>query len=332
MNENLDQKRSLSGIQPTGKIHLGNYLGAIKNWVLDAQSREVFCMIADLHAITVPYDTNSLVENTYDLIATLLASGLDSSNACIFVQSTIEEHAYLTWMLSSVVSVGELSRMTQYKDKGDEKTICSIGLLSYPVLQTADIVLYDTSYVPIGEDQKQHLEYSRDWVMKFNARYGDVLVVPEPILPKISARLMDLQLTDKKMSKSLNNPKGTIFLNDTSDEIRVKFRRAVTDSGTMVDPADISVGLNNLFSIQASMQDTDISNVQNLYVGKQYGFVKDAIADVVISKLEPIRQKYFEYSSNRDYIKKIVEASKEKCSEIAFETIKRVKNAMGFKL
>src|ERR671921_260295 len=284
------RQRVFSGIQPTGNFHLGNYLGAIRNWVdQQAEFDNIFCIV-DLHALSQPTTRDSLRANILGLANVLLASGLDPTQSIIFVQSDVREHTELCWLLSSVTQYGELRRMTQFKDKaGGKDEQVSAALLFYPVLQAADILLYDTDRVPVGEDQKQHIELTRDIGARFNARYGETFILPQPDIKTAGARVMSLEDPSRKMSKSDASPNAAIALTDDQDTIRRKIRRAVTDSGSEVVAAPDKPALTNLLTIYSLLSEEPISTIEARYAGKGYGAFKGDLADIVVSSLSPIQ-------------------------------------------
>ena len=289
------RQRVFSGIQPSGNFHLGNYLGAIRNWV-DQQANfdNIFCIV-DLHALSLPTTRESLRSNILSLANVLLASGLDPSQSIIFVQSDVREHTELCWLLSSVTQYGELRRMTQFKDKaGGKDEQVSAALLFYPVLQAADILLYDTNRVPVGEDQKQHIELTRDIGARFNARYGETFVLPQPDIKTAGARVMSLEDPTRKMSKSDANPNATIALTDDADTIRRKIRRAVTDSGSEVLASPDKPALTNLLTMYSLLSGEPISVIEDRYIGKGYGAFKSDLAEVIVSSLAPIQSRLAE--------------------------------------
>jgi len=322
-----------SGIQPSGNFHLGNYLGAIRNWVRQqADFDNIFCIV-DLHALSLPTTRQALRENTIQLANVLLASGLDPDQSIIFVQSDVREHTELCWTLSSVTSFGELRRMTQFKDKsaGNDEQV-SAALFFYPVLQAADILLYDTNLVPVGEDQKQHIELTRDVGARFNARYGETFVLPEPDIKPAGARVMSLENPAKKMSKSDANPNSAIALSDSPDTIRRKFRRAVTDSGSEVASAPDKPALTNLLTIFSLLSDEPISAIEERYVGKGYGAFKDDLADVVISTLAPIQARLAELNEDPDIARQVLADGAARARARAVPKMSQVRDRVGLGL
>jgi tryptophanyl-tRNA synthetase len=321
--------RVLSGIQPTGEIHLGNFLGAIRNWVDDQHEQDSYFVVVDLHALTIPRDPAELRAKTLETTLILVAAGLDPEVCTLFVQSHVHEHAELSWILEGVASMGELGRMTQFKDKakGSEES-ARVALFTYPVLQAADILLYDAERVPVGDDQRQHLELSRDLAMRFNRRYGDTFVVPEAALPKVGARVMDLQKPTAKMSKSADSPQGTVLVLDEPDVIRRKFKRAVTDTGADVvfDPAT-RPGVSNLLQILAAATGGDPAKLAAGY--SQYGPLKADTADAVVELLRPVRERYGELRSDAEAVRATLGRGAAKAEAIAAVTLARASAAIG---
>ncbi len=322
-----------SGIQPSGNFHLGNYLGAIRNWVRQqAEYDNIFCIV-DLHALSLPTTRQSLRENTIQLANVLLASGLDPEQSIIFVQSDVREHTELCWILSSVTGFGELRRMTQFKDKsgGNDEQVSS-ALFFYPVLQAADILLYDTNLVPVGEDQKQHIELTRDVGARFNARYGETFVLPEPDIKPAGARVMSLDDPTKKMSKSNANPNSAIALGDSPDVIRRKFRRAVTDSGSEVVSAPDKPALTNLLTIFSLLSDEPIATVEERYAGKGYGAFKDDLADIVIATLAPIQTRLAELNEDPVIARQVLTDGAARARVRAVPKMSQVRDRVGLSL
>lgn len=322
-------ERILSGIKPTGQLTLGNYIGALRNFPKYQQDNHPFIFIADLHALTLPIEAETLRNNTRDVAAFYLAAGLDPKKSTIFLQSSVHEHAELATILGNYAYMGEMSRMTQFKEKSaklNDKKI-GLGLFTYPVLMAADIVLYDSKIVPVGEDQKQHVELARNLVERFNHLYGDILVMPEPVIPTVGARIMSLSDPTKKMSKS--DPKGDIFLKDDEKTIRKKIMSAVTDMETSVHyDKDNKPGISNLMVIYASLKNISLEEVEKEFKGCNYGTFKKAVADCVVEELVPFKKRYEEII-NSGIIDKVLSEGAKTASEIAKETLKRVKNAIG---
>jgi tryptophanyl-tRNA synthetase len=322
--------RIFSGIQPTGRKHLGNYLGAITQWVAGQDRGEAIYCLVDLHALTVPYEPAALREAVYDTAATLLAAGLDPDRCIFFRQSDVQEHPELTWLLSSVTSFGELGRMTQFKDKaGSQRDLVSAGLFFYPVLQAADVLAYRANEVPVGEDQRQHVELMRDVAERFNARFGETLVVPELRVPAVGARIMDLQVPDKKMSTTGGSPQGTVLVLDEPDVIVKKFRSAVTDSGSEVARAPDKPGISNLIDIYAAVRGTAPEEVEQTFDGSGYGAFKQAVGDAVVEYLAPVRERYQQLRPDEDGLEQILAVGADKARAIASEVMVDVRQAMG---
>jgi tryptophanyl-tRNA synthetase len=322
--------RVFSGIQPSGNFHLGNYLGAIRNWVKQQDLYDNTFCIVDLHSLSLATTREGMRANIRNLANVIIASGIDPERSTLFVQSDVVEHSELCWVLQSVTQFGELRRMTQFKDKGggtDESV--SAALFTYPVLMAADILLYDTDLVPVGDDQKQHLEITRDVANRFNQRYGETLVVPAPDIKKDGARIMSLDDPTKKMSKSSPNPNSYIALSDPADVIRKKIKRAVTDSGSeiVVDPG--KPALSNLISIYAVLTDVTPEQVQEQFAGKGYGAFKSDLAEVVVNAIEPIQQRLLELEGTPDVIDGILHTGAEKARSYATRTMAKVKDRVG---
>jgi tryptophanyl-tRNA synthetase len=317
------RQRVFSGIQPSGTSHLGTYLGALKNWVSLQDAYESYFCIVDLHAITVPQDPKVLRANVREMAAIFIAVGLDPARAVIFRQSRVSEHTELGWLLNCIAKVGELSRMTQFKDKSQKggAESASVGLYDYPVLQAADILLYNAHLVPVGEDQRQHLELSRTLARRFNGLYGETFVVPEPMILETGARVMALDEPAAKMSKSSPTPAGYVALLDEPDVIRRKIRRAKTDSGTEVVASPEKPAITNLLGIYASLTDDTIPEIEEQYRGKGYGDFKKDLAEVVVERLSPIQERTMELLDNPRELDEILEAGAEKAREVARSTL-----------
>ena len=322
--------RIFSGIQPTGRKHLGNYIGAITQYVAGQDRGEAIYCVVDLHAITVPYEPPALRDAVYDTAATLLAAGLDPGRCIFFRQGDVQEHSELCWLLSSVTSYGELGRMTQFKDKaGTQRDLVSAGLFFYPVLQAADVLAYRANEVPVGEDQRQHVELMRDVAERFNGRFGDTLVVPELRVPEVGAQIMDLQVPDKKMSTTGGSPQGTVLVLDEPEVILKKFRSAVTDSGTEVVRGPDKAGISNLIEILAAVRGTAPEEVEASFNGSGYGAFKQAVADAVVEYLKPVRERYEALRADEAELERILEAGADKARSIATDTLGDVREAMG---
>jgi tryptophanyl-tRNA synthetase len=319
--------RVFSGIQPTGDLHLGNYLGAVQRWVAEQHDEAMFCVV-DLHALTVPRDPEELRRKTRDLTLLLVAAGLDPAVVTLFAQSHVRQHAELGWIMACTAAFGELSRMTQWKDKRERAEFASAGLFTYPALQAADILLYDTEQVPVGDDQRQHLELARDLAARFNGRYGDTFVVPEHVIPPVGARIMDLQEPTRKMSKSLDSPQGTVEVLDDPKDVLKKVKRAVTDSDGEVrwDPEG-KPGVSNLLSILAACTGGDPEALAASY--EQYGPLKADTAEAVVEALRPLQARYAELAADPTAADAILAAGAEKARVPAENTMIRVRRAVG---
>ena len=322
------KKRIFSGAQPTGELHLGNYLGALKNWVALQDEYESFFCIVNLHAITLPQNPEVLRRKTLDLARIYLAAGINPEKSVIFIQSDVTEHAELTWVLSCVTRMGELERMTQFKDKGKGNSErAGVGLFTYPVLMAADILLYQTHLVPVGQDQKQHLELARDLAERFNRDYGQTFVVPEVFIPPVGARIQSLQDPDKKMSKSDENANGSIFLLEDADSIVKKIKRAVTDSGTDIKFDETRPAINNLLTIYQLMTGKSAEECEAHFAGKGYGHFKTELAEAVIEFLKPFQEKVKDYSD--EDLQRILASGAEKARGIARQTLTDVYAKLG---
>ena len=322
--------RIFSGIQPTGRKHLGNYIGAIRHYVAGQDRGEAIYCIVDLHAITVAYEPAVLRESVYDTAAILLGAGLDPNRCIFFRQSDVVEHPELCWLLSSVTSFGELNRMTQFKEKaGAQRDLVSGGLFFYPVLQAADVLAYRADEVPVGEDQRQHVELMRDVAERFNARFGETLVVPEVRVPEVGARIMDLQQPDRKMSTTGGTPQGTVYVLDAPDQVARKIRSSVTDSGTEVVRAPDKAGISNLIDIVAAVRGTAPEEIEREFDGSGYGAFKQAVADAVVEYLAPVRERYTELRGDEAGLERTLAEGAEKARAIASDTLRDVREAMG---
>lgn len=325
-----EKKIIFSGAQPSGKLTLGNYLGAIKNWKELQEDYNCFYSVVDLHAITVPQEAKNLRANTMQLLAQYMASGLDPEKNTMFIQSHVSCHTELMWILNTMTYMGELSRMTQFKDKSQKSEAnLNAGLFTYPVLMAADILLYQTDLVPVGEDQKQHLELARDLANRFNNRYSHTFKVPEPYIPKAGARVMSLQEPTKKMSKSDENENGYILLVDDADAIRRKIKRSVTDSVGVVRYTDEQPGIKNLLEIYSKLDNKSIEDVVAMYEGKGYGDFKNDVAEVIVETLKPIKDQYEYLLSNKDYLEDIYAKGAQKAEYQARKTLRKVYKKVG---
>ena len=324
----------LSGCQPSGQLTLGNYMGALKQWVSMQDDHDCLYMIVDLHAITVRQDPKQLAEACLDGLSLYLACGIDPQKSTLFLQSHVPEHAQLSWVLNCYAQMGELNRMTQFKDKSakNENNI-NVGLYSYPVLQAADILLYQADKVPVGEDQKQHLELTRDIATRVNNLYGDVFRLPDPYIPEFGARIMSLQEPEKKMSKSDNNPNNFIGLLEEPKKLAKKIKRAVTDSDEQANiyfnPTE-KPGVSNLLTLLSLATGKSVKDLEPEYTDKMYGHLKGDVADAVVSLLEPIQTRYAEIRADRAYLDDVMRQGAEKASARAAETLAKVYKAVGF--
>ncbi|AZU61257.1 tryptophan--tRNA ligase [Neobacillus mesonae] len=322
-------KTIFSGIQPSGMITLGNYLGALKQFVELQNDYNCFFCIVDQHAITVPQDPQKLRKNIRSLAALYLAVGIDPEKATLFIQSEVPAHAQAGWMMQCISYIGELERMTQFKDKSAGKDAVSASLLTYPPLMAADILLYNTDLVPVGDDQKQHMELTRDLAERFNKKYNDILTIPEISLPKVGARIMSLQDPLKKMSKSDPNQKGFISILDEPNQIVKKIKSAVTDSeGIIRFDKDNKPGVSNLLSIYSILSGQSIADLEAMYSGKGYGDFKGDLAEVVANYLKPIQEKYYHLVDSSE-LDEILDRGAEKANAVANKTLKKMENAMG---
>ena len=326
-----DKKTIFSGIQPSGKITLGNYLGAITNWVeLQEEYNNYYCIV-DMHAITVPQVPKDLRENTLLLLSQYLAAGIDPEKSTIFIQSHVPQHVELAWVLQTMTYMGELGRMTQYKDKsakGGENL--NSALFTYPVLMASDILLYSTDLVPVGEDQKQHLELARDVAQRFNNRYSETFKVPEVYIPKVGARVMSLQEPTKKMSKSDENENGYISLMDSNDVILKKVKRAVTDSVGVVNYSDEQPGIKNLLEICSKFEKISPLELAARYEGKGYGDFKADAAEIIAEGIRPIRDKANEYLADKAYLEEVYSLGAQKAEAVAAKMVSKVYKKIGF--
>ena len=329
----MEQKKvMLSGIQPSGDLHLGNYLGAIKNWVERTDEFDNYYFMADLHTITVRQTPADLRRRTLEQLALYIACGLDPEKNTLFIQSHVHQHAELGWVLQCYTMFGELSRMTQFKDKSTKhKDNINAGLFAYPSLMAADILLYQPDFVPVGEDQKQHCELTRDIAQRFNNIYGETFKVPEPYIPKTGARVMSLNAPDSKMSKSI--PEGCIFMMEKPEDIQRKFKRAITDSDTencvRFDPAN-KPGVANLMSIYAAVTGKTFDEIEAEFAGMGYGKFKPAVGDAVIETLSPIREEATRILKDKAYLESVYKAGAEKASYVANKTLRKVYKKVGF--
>lgn len=325
------EKRVFSGIQPSGNLHIGNYLGAVKQWVANQNDGvNIYCVV-DLHAITIYQEPDILKEKINETAALLLACGIDPQKSIFFIQSHNPDHANLAWILNCNISMGQLNRMTQYKDKSEGKEFVSAGLFDYPALMAADILLYDTTQVPVGEDQKQHVELARDTAERFNSKYGPVFILPEPVMPKIGARIMSLSDPTKKMSKSDSDKNGSIFLLDSPDDIKNKVQSATTDSGSeVVYKPDEKPGISNLIEIYSQIKGVDSKETEKEFEGKGYGEFKTKVAESLIEFVKPIQEKYKKIKENEGMEDVLIDGA-EKARKISSNKLAEVYSKIGIK-
>lgn len=323
-------KRLFSGIQPTGAIHLGNYLGAVKNWVAFQKDYESIFCIVNSHAITTAQNPDTLRQKTYDLAVLLLSCGIDPKKSHLFIQSEVDEHGALAWILDCNIPMGEMSRMTQFKDKSQKnpKNI-NVGLFNYPALMAADILLYQADLVPVGEDQKQHLELTRNVAEKFNRDYGECFQIPEPLIPPVGARIMGLDNPESKMSKSTDGANHAIFLLDSPDEILKKFKKAVTDSEGVIAWDSNRAGVYNLLSIYQAFSHKSQVEIEARFSSKGYGDLKKEVAEIVIEELRPIQQRAQELKKDEAYVRAVLAEGGQRAKEIAQKTYKTAKERVG---
>jgi tryptophanyl-tRNA synthetase len=322
--------RIFSGIQPTGRKHLGNYIGAITQYVAGQDRGEAIYCVVDLHATTVAYEPAGLRESVYDTAATLLAAGLDPGRCIFFRQSDVQEHPELTWLLSSVAAFGDLNRMHQFKEKATaQRELVSVGLFTYPVLMAADVLAYRANEVPVGDDQRQHVELMRDIAERFNARFGETLVVPEARIPTVGARIMDLQSPERKMSTTGGSPQGTVYVLDEPAAVAKKLRSAVTDSDGEVRRGPDKPGVSNLIEILAAVRGGSPDQIELEFAGSGYGAFKQAVADAVVEYLAPVRGRYQELRTDEAELERILSAGADKARAIAADTVLDVREAMG---
>lgn len=326
----MDKKRIFSGIQPSGNLHLGNYLGAIKNWVkLQDEFESIFCVV-DLHAITVPQDPEDLRRRTLEVAKVYLASGIDPEKSSLFIQSHVQEHAELGWILNTIAKIPELEKMTQFKDKSAKtgKESIGVGLFDYPVLMAADILLYDTELVPVGKDQKQHVELTRTLGERFNKKFGETFVIPKAYTTEVSENIMGLDDPSKKMSKSAKSEYNYIALMDSEEVIRKKIKKAVTDSGSEIIYSDEKPALKNLINIYSLLDNKSPGEIEEKYIGKGYGDFKSDLADVVVNFLKPLQAKIASISDEE--VLEILKKGAEKVRPIAQQKLDEVKKKVGF--
>lgn len=321
-------KRVFSGIQPSGNLHIGNYIGAIKQWVKGQDNKENYFCIVDLHAITVPQEPRVLKNKIREIAGIYLASGIDVEKSVIFVQSRNSDHANLAWILNCITGMGQLERMTQYKDKSAKQEVVSVGLFGYPVLMASDILLYDVDEVPVGDDQKQHVELTRDLADRFNSRFGQTFKMPNPIIAQTGARIMSLQDPSSKMSKSDKNDLASIFLLDDLDLVYKKIMRAVTDSGNEVVSRVDKPAISNLLNIYSELSDRNISDIENEFVGRGYGDFKRGLADVVVEFLREFQSKYCEVVESKN-LEEVLELGMKRAKDVSRKKLAQVMSNVG---
>lgn len=320
-----------SGVQPSGGLTIGNYIGAIRNWIDLQDKYDCYFSVVDLHAITVPQVAKDLRKNTLEVLAIYLAAGIDPEKSTLFIQSHVPEHVQLTWVLNSISYMGQLNRMTQFKEKSQKsEENLNAALFTYPVLMAADILLYQTNFVPVGEDQKQHLELSRDLAERFNNRYSETFVIPEPLIMKEGARIMSLQDPSKKMSKSDPDENGYIAILDDENTIIRKIKRAVTDSVGEVNYSDDQPGIKNLINIYSAFSGEEIDTIVDRYKGKGYGDFKNDLAEVIVDTLVPLQERYNKIIGDKDYLEGIYREGAEKASKASRKTLRKVYKKVGF--
>lgn len=319
--------RVLSGIQPTGTVHLGNYLGAIKSWV-ETQHDDAFYCVVDLHALTTDISPSDLTKKTMECAATLFAAGLNPHRSSVFVQSQVPFHTQLSWILECVASFGELRRMTQFKEKADRQELHRVGLFTYPILMASDILLYNSEHVPVGADQQQHLELAREIAIRFNSRFGDTFTVPEGVIPTVAARVMDLQNPLRKMSKSVASPLGTITIFDSPEEVTKKIKKAVTDTDAVVDfDWETKPGLSNLLEILSACTGAAPADLAKKYT--RYGDLKNDVSEAIIEELRPIQTKFNILMNDTEELRRLLSLGSSRANEVASKTYERASAAVG---
>ena len=322
--------RIFSGIQPTGAKHLGNYIGAIRQYVSTQEEGDAYFCIVDLHSITVAHDPEELRESTLSVAALLFAAGLDPERSTVFVQSHVPAHPEAAWLLGSVTSFGELRRMTQFKEKADQQEFVAAGLFTYPVLQAADILLYQTDIVPIGEDQRQHVELTRDVAERFNTRFGETFRLPQAVFPEIGAKIMDLQEPERKMSTTGGTAQGTVLVLDPPDVILKKLRSAVTDSGREVVRSPEKAGITNLIEIMSVATGEDPEAIESRYDGAGYGTFKQEVGEAVVALFEPVRERYDALRADDAELRRLLSVGAEKAREASTRTLEAMYERLGF--
>jgi tryptophanyl-tRNA synthetase len=332
VENNENKKVIFSGMQPSGSLTLGNYLGALKNWVKLQSEYDCYYCVVDMHAITVPKEPKDLRKNTFEVLANYIAAGLDPEQVTLFIQSHVSAHAELAWILNCFAYYGELGRMTQFKDKSKklDNNAITAGLFTYPTLMVADILLYQADLVPVGEDQRQHLELTRDVAARFNNRFSETFKIPEPFISKEGAKIMSLQEPQSKMSKSDSNDNSYILLMDDADTIRRKLKRAVTDSEGVVRYNENQLGVKNLINIYSKITNKTTDEIVSSYDGKGYAEFKNDVAEIIIEELRPIQEKIDYLLKNKDYLEKIYIMGAEKAENKARKTLRKVQKKVGF--
>lgn len=326
----MDKKVVYSGIQPSGSLTIGNYIGALSNFSKLQEEYDCLYCIVDMHAITVPQEPKDLRKNTLDVLSLYLACGLDPEKSIIYIQSHVPEHAELGWVLNTITPLGQLQRMTQFKDKSQKSKEVQAGLLNYPVLMAADILLYQSALVPVGEDQRQHLELTRDIAQKFNSRYSDTFTVPDILTQKIGARIMSLQEPNAKMSKSDPDENGYILILDDEAAIRRKIKRAVTDSEATMRYSTEQAGLKNLIDIYAAFSNLSTDEIVEKYKDLGYGAFKEDLAEVVVRGLKPVQERFYKIRNDKEYLEKVAAEGAQRASAIARKTLRKVYKKIGF--
>jgi len=325
-----EKKIILSGIQPSGKLTIGHLTGAISQWIKLQDDYECFYMIADLHSITVPQKPEELRARTLDTVAVYLACGITPEKSTLFVQSHVPAHSQLQWVLNCFTGMGECSRMTQFKEKSQShKENINVGLFAYPILQAADILLYQAEFVPVGEDQKQHLELSRNLAQRFNHHYSETFKIPEPLIPTIGAKLMSLQDPSKKMSKSDENEKNIIFISDTDEQIKDKIKRSVTDSDTVIRAGTDKPGITNLMTLYSISTGKKFDEIEAEFANSNYGEFKQVVGIAIADYIRPVREKYLEIRSNKKFLQEVLAEGANKANKVAFKTVRKVYKKIG---
>ncbi|MGM0688887.1 MAG: tryptophan--tRNA ligase [Bacillota bacterium] len=328
----MSKQNVFSGIQASGNLHLGNYLGAVQNWAkMQEQYNNYFCVV-DLHTVTVPQDPEALRANIREVAGLLFAAGIDEKNSVVFIQSHVRAHSELAWLLNCITPMGWLHRMTQFKEKSEQaKEEVSVGLFDYPVLQAADILLYDTNLVPVGEDQKQHVELCRDIAQRFNHRYGELFVLPDALIPPLGGRVMGLTNPDKKMSKSEEKKDDSIFMLDTPDQIRAKIKKATTDSLREIRFDEKRMGINNLLTIYQLVTEKSREKIEDHFAGKSYKELKEQLAEAVIECLNPVQVRYRELTGEKGYLEEMLKRGASRAEEKAERKLQQVYSKIGLR-